>query len=207
VLRRAYESKAALAPNRGTFDRLFYGFQAAIAGDSMLVKLRGRAFSWVLFVVTIVWAAAINGPVLYSLLVPNQDIQQIIRALEGRETLSGAMASLSQEVTGSAGLVRRAMLVGAYWHVSGDYNIKESHTTRTTQLSYLAWFEKRKEPALLIVTRTDVDGSRLRYDIGEGDPFGALRDDLLPVLALAFSAFWLLWTRSRSRKIPTPPRP
>jgi hypothetical protein len=173
----------------------------------MLSKLRGRAFSWVVFVVSTAWTAAINGPTFYSLLVPSQDIQQIIRALEGRETLSGDMAPLSQQVTASAGLMRRAMLVGAYWHVSGDYNIKESHATRTTQLSYLAWFEKRNEPTILIITRTDVDGSQLLYHIGEGDPFNALRDDLLPVLALALSASWLLWSRSRYRKIQIPPQP
>jgi hypothetical protein len=202
-----YATYQPLALKRGTFDRFFNGFHVAIAGDSMMAKLRGRAFAWVLFVVSIVWVAAINGPVLYYLLAPKQDIQQIIRALEGRETLNGNMAPISQEVTDSAGLMRRALLVGAYWHVSGDYNIKESHTTRTAQLSYLAWFEKRKDPTILIVTRTEVDGSRLRYDIGEGDPFSALRDHLLPVLALALSAFWLLWTRSRSLKIPIPPGP
>ena len=169
----------------------------------MFAKLRSRTIFWVLFVFSIVWAAAINGPVLYSLLRPRQDIQQIIRALEGRETLSGDLAPLSREVTDSAGLMRRAMLVGAYWHVSGNYNIKESHTTRTSQLSYLAWFEKRKESTILIVTRTEMDGSRLRYDIGEGDPFTTLRAHLLPVLVFAFSTFWLLWTRLRSRETAT----
>jgi len=173
----------------------------------MLAKLRSQSFAWALLVVSMAWAAAINGPVFYSLLVPSKDIQQIILALEGRETRSGDMAPLSQEVTASAGLMRRAMLVGAYWHVSGDYNIKQSRTTRTTQLSYLAWFEKLKEPTILVVTRTEVDGSRLDYHIGEGDLFSALRDHLLPVLALVLSAFWLLWTRSRSRKLRTPPRP
>lgn len=170
----------------------------------MLAKLRSRAVSWVVFVLSVVWAAAINFPLFYSLLFPSQDIQQIIRALEGRETLGGDLAPLSQEVNGSAGQMRRAIQVGAYWHVSGDYNIKESHTTRTTQLSYLAWFEKRKEPTILIVTRTEVDGSRLHYDIDEGDPLSTLRAHLLPVLALAFSACWLFWPRSRSRKNTSP---
>ena len=104
---------------------LGYGFLVAIAGGSVFAKLRSRTMFWVLFVLSIVWAAAINGPVLYSLLRPRQDIQQIIRAFEGRETLSGDLAPLSREVTDSAGLMRRAMLVGAYWHVSVYYNIKE----------------------------------------------------------------------------------
>ena len=129
----------------------------------MLAKLRSQAVAWVLFVISIVWAAAIDGPVVYSFLFPSHDIQQIIRAFEGRETLDSNLAPLSQAVTGSAGLMRRAVLVGAYWHVSADYNVKESHTTRTTQLAYLAWFEKRNEPTILIVTRAEVDGSKLRY--------------------------------------------
>jgi hypothetical protein len=165
-----------------------------------LAKLRSLVIPWMLFVLAIIWAAAINGPVLYSWFFPNRDIQQIIGALEGRETLGADLAPLSKEVTSSAGLIRRAILVGAYWHVSADYNIKESRTTRTTQLSYLAWFQKRSESTILIVTRTEADGSQLRYNIDEGDTFSTLRDHLLPLLALAFSVFWLLWTRSRSRK-------
>ena len=166
----------------------------------MFAKLRSQTFAWLLFVISIVWTAAINGPAIYSSLFPSHDIQQIIRAFEGRETLSADLAPLSQAVTGSAGLMRRAVLVSAYWHVSADYSIKESHTTRTTQLAYLAWFEKRSEPTILIVTRTEVDGSKLRYNVGEGEVFSALLVDLLPVLVLTLSFSWLLWTRSRFRK-------
>jgi hypothetical protein len=54
----------------------------------VFAKLRSRTIFWVLLVLSIVWAAAIHCPVLYSLLFPSQDIQQIIRALEGRETPS-----------------------------------------------------------------------------------------------------------------------
>jgi hypothetical protein len=134
----------------------------------MFAKLRSQAFAWVLFAISIVWAAAIDGPVIYSFLFPGHDIQQIIRAFEGRETLHADLAPISQAVTVSAGLMRRAVPVGAYWHVSADYNIKESHTTRTTQLAHSAWFEKRSEPTILILTRTEVDGSQLRYNVGEG---------------------------------------
>jgi hypothetical protein len=169
----------------------------------MFAKLRSQAFAWVLFVISIVWAAAIDGPVIYSFLFPSHDIQQIIRAFEGRETLNADLAPLSQAVTGSAGLMRRAVLVGAYWHVSADYNINESHMTRTTQLAYLAWFEKRSAPTILILTRTDVDGSQLHYNVNEGEVFSALRGDLLPVLVLTLSFSWLLWTRSRARKTPS----
>jgi uncharacterized protein (DUF952 family) len=166
----------------------------------MFAKLRSRGVACVLLVLSIVWTAVAICPLLYSLLFPTQDIQRIVRALEGSETLGEDLAPLTQQVTNSAGRLRRAIQVGAFWRISGDYNIKTSHSSKSAQLSYLAWFEKRSNPIILIVTRTDVDGSRLRYEINEGDPLRTLRFYLLPVAALVFSVFWFRSRRAFFRK-------
>jgi hypothetical protein len=123
-------------------------------------------------------------------LVPDQDIRRIVRALEGRETLPEALAPLAEQIVNTAGHLKRAIQVSVYWHVEADYNIKKSHKTKETQISYLAWFEKRAKPTILIVTRTEVDGSELHFDIDEGEPIGTLRFYLLPLLLLAFSIYW-----------------
>jgi hypothetical protein len=144
----------------------------------------------VLLIVSSLWTVAITGPLFYSLLFPTKDSQHIVRALEGRETLNADLSPLLQ-ATSSAGQLKRAIQVGAYFHASADYNAKESHTEKTIQLSYLAWFEKRSKPTILVITRTLTDGSRLRFDISEDEPSGLFRAYLIPLLALTASAFWL----------------
>jgi len=156
----------------------------------MFLKLRSRALPIVLLVFSSLWTAGAVLPLFYSLLVPDRDIQRIVRALEGRETLPEALAPLAQQVVDTAGHVKRAIQVGVYWHVEADYNIKKSHKTKKTQISYLAWFERRAEPTILIVTRREVDGAELYFNIDEGEPNYLLRFYLLPLSVLAFSIYW-----------------
>ncbi|MGI0086318.1 MAG: hypothetical protein ACREBQ_14670, partial [Nitrososphaerales archaeon] len=105
-------------------------------------KLSGWRWMPIVFVVlSSLWTAAMVGSLFYSLLFPNQDCRHIVRALEGRETLSDQLNRLVQQVTGSVGRMKRAIQVAAYYHTSVDYNVKESHTENQIQISYLAWFE------------------------------------------------------------------
>lgn len=156
----------------------------------MFLKLRGRALPLVLLVLSGLWTAGAFLPLFYSVLFPNHDIQRIVRALEGREALPQAWAPLAEQIVNEAGHLRRAIQVSVYWHVEADYNIKQSHKTKKTQISYLAWFEKRAKPTLLIVTRREVDGSELYFDIDEGEPNYLLRFYLLPLFVLGFSIYW-----------------
>jgi|SRR5271157_2533448 len=164
----------------------------------MFLKLRGRAFPVVLLVFSGLWTAGALLPLFYSMLFPNRDIQRIVRALEGRETLPEAWAPLVQQIVSEAGHLRRAVQVGVYWHVEVDYNMQKSHKTKRTQISYLAWFEKREKPMVLLVTRREVDESELYFNIDEGEPFGIIQFYLLPLLVLAFSIYWF----RRKRLIP-----
>jgi len=156
----------------------------------MFLMLRSRALPIVLLVFSSLWMAATVLPLFYSLLFPNHDIQRIVRALEGRETLPESWAPLAEQIVNQAGHLRRAIQVSVYWQVEANYNIKKSHKTRKTQISYLAWFERRTKPALLIITRREVDGSELYFDIDEGEPLSLIRFYLLPLLVLAFSVYW-----------------
>jgi hypothetical protein len=155
----------------------------------MFIKLTGRAVPIVLLVLSSLWMAATVFPLFYSLLFPNADIRHIVRALEGRETLSGDMAPLVQQVTGSAGPLKRAVQVAAYF--SEEYRVRAPRRTKTTEISYLAWFEKRPKPTILVVTRTEVEGSWVRVQTDEASLFGALRVYLLPASFIALSVYWL----------------
>jgi hypothetical protein len=156
----------------------------------MFLKLSGRAVPLVLLSVFSLWMAAFILPLFYSLLFPNADMQHIVRAFEGKETLRADLAPLAK-ATDSVGQLKRAIQVGAYWGASAEYKHGESHTTKTKQVSYLAWFEKRSSrPTVLILTRAETDGSDVRFYVNEGNPLGTLRVYLVPAVVFACSLYW-----------------
>jgi hypothetical protein len=58
----------------------------------MFIRVKGRVVSAVLFVMSSLWMAAFVVPLFYSVLFPNGDIQHIVRAFEGKETLRADLA-------------------------------------------------------------------------------------------------------------------
>ncbi len=169
-------------------------------GNRMFLRLSSRAAPAVLLVLSSFWMVAAVFPLFYSLLFPNADIRHIVRALEGRELLRPELTPLLEPMTSSGGRLKRAIQVAVYWGASAEQKIGESHTTKTTEVSYLAWFAKRSKPTILIVTRTEIDNSQIRFDIDEGNPSGTLRFYLLRSVVLGFSVCWFLRRRSRERR-------
>jgi hypothetical protein len=98
----------------------------------------------------------------------------------------------------AGGQLEHAIQMAAYWGASAEYKHGESHTTKTKEVSYLAWFEKRSKPTIFVVTRTETDGSEVAFYINEGSPLGILRVYLLPTAVLAFSLYWFVKKRSSS---------
>lgn len=143
--------------------------------------------------------AATVLPFFYSLLFPNADIRHVVWGLEGRETLSGDMDRLVQQVTGSAGQLKRAIPIAAFF--SAKYRVRTPRTTKVTEISYLAWFKKRSRPTILVVTRTEVEDLSVRINTDEGSLSGAARIYLLPVSFMGFSVYWLGRKRLEPSKI------
>ena len=169
------------------------------SGVRVFIRLKGRAVPLVLLVISSLWLAAVVFPLFYSLLRPNADIRHIVLAFEGKEALRADLAPLA-EATNSVGRLKRAIQVAAYFGASAEYKHGESHTTKTTQLSYLAWFEKRSKPTILVVSRTETDGSRLHFDISEDNPLDTLRFYLVPAALLAGSFYWFRTKRLVDRQ-------
>ncbi len=156
----------------------------------MFLKLRSQALPIALLVLSGIWMAANICPLFYSLLFPTEDIQRIVQALEGRETLPRELAPVVQETMTTSGPLQRAIQVSAFVRSTSEYKLSESHTTKVTALSYLAWFEKRPKSTILVIIRTETDGSQIRFDIKEGRPLVTLYLYLLPVLPFAFAVYW-----------------
>jgi hypothetical protein len=67
-----------------------------------------------LLVLSSLWVVITFLPLLYSILFPPRDIQEIVRALEERGTVSPQIATAVQETIASTGPLRRAVQVGYY---------------------------------------------------------------------------------------------
>lgn len=166
----------------------------------MFLKLSSRVAPAVLLVLSSIWMAAAIFLLLYSLLFPNADIMHFVEALKGRETPRADMGRLVYQTGSVVGLLRHAMPVGAYWGGSAEFKIGETHTTKTIEIYYLAWFDKRSHPTILTVTRTEEDRSSVSLYIHEGTLFGAVRLYLIPASLLALSIYW--FKRKRSFEVP-----
>jgi hypothetical protein len=166
----------------------------------MFSKLSGRVAPIILLVGSGLWMAAVVVPLIYSLLFPQADTQQIVRALEGKATLPHELMPLG-EITNSLGQLKWSVQVAAYWEGSAEYRAGKLRTTKIVELSYLAQFDKRRKPTILILTRTQFDDSQIRFDLNEGSPWGTVRSYFIPAAALAFSIYWF----AQRRRLPDKP--
>jgi hypothetical protein len=163
----------------------------------MLVRLSLRVFIIGLLALSSLWVAAGFLPLVYSMLFPPRDIQQIVRALEGKGNAPpGPATTVVEEMLGLAGPLRRALQVGYHVEVSATFRLNNSHTTRTTQLSYIAWFQKIPGPMLLLVERTETDGVLESYQINQGAPMSLIGSYASPLLVFAFSLVLFLKRKS-----------
>lgn len=155
----------------------------------MFSKLRLRTFWVLLLVFSGFWVADVFGPLIYSFLSPKPDFQEIVHALEGRGTPPPRASAAVEGMMSSAGLLQRAIQVGYYSGVTATFQLNASHTTRKTQMAYLAWFLRLSKPTILIINRYQTDGGLQEFEVGEGEIWGFARGLGMPLLALAFSIF------------------
>ena len=152
-------------------------------------KMSRRSRAGVTLVLAIVWEGAVAGPLLYSRVHPNADIQRVVLALSRHESIEESVQPPLTEFFDSAGRLKRAIQLGASWQFSEDVNAGESHSTAETRASYLAWFESRSKPILLTITRIETDHSGIRFRIGEGDLVSTLISFLGPFALLGVTAY------------------
>lgn len=153
-----------------------------------------RGVAWVFLAISIAWGLSTIFPLVYTTFFPYPDVQQILLALEGRELPREAISPLVKDVTDSTGHMRRAIKVNVSWRLSGEYNVEQSHSSKRADFSYVAWFEKRSKPTILVLTRTEVDHNLLRYEANEGQLLPILSGYVFPMALLTFSISCLWWT-------------
>lgn len=170
----------------------------------MFWRLNERAVPTFFLVLSGLWTAGTFFPLFYSLAFPNHEIQHLIGALGGHESPRQELSSFVQNVVSSSGYLTHAIRVTAYYVASAEYNQGKSHTSKETEFSYLAWFEKRPKPTILVVNVTELDAATVRFNVWENEPIGLARILLLPLGSLALSLYWFRRRKTRKQTSPTP---
>ena len=177
----------------------------------MFIRLKHRVIPIVLLTLSSIWLALFFCPLFFYLLFPNKDIQDLLAGLEGRVVLTQELQPIQQTILARGGHLKRAIPVAAsylrgleYGEASPTGNLR---TSKTAQVSFLAWFENSPQPTALTITRTQWDdGSPVHFNVNALASVRVLRlyRYLYPVVALVFS---LCFYRKRNRFLGEPLEP
>ena len=137
-------------------------------------------------------------PVLYSILFPRGDFKRIVQGLEVNGSSSLGVDAAIQTTIVNAGRLQRAVQISSYTGVTVTFQFGERHMAKKSQAGYLAWFENRRRPLLLLIQQTQTDGSVNPYEIGEGDFSGMVRTFGFALLMFIVSFYML----TRKKLIP-----
>ena len=154
----------------------------------MSLKLSAKAAPVLFLIRASVWTAGVYFPYFYSLGFPNREIQRLVAALQGQQLARPELSSVVQGIMNSTGHLKRAIRIAAFY--SAEYKVRQPHSLKQTQFSYLAWFEKRPRPTILVVNLKELQGDTLEFKIFETSPTAIVRVGLLPLFAMAFSFRW-----------------
>lgn len=156
-----------------------------------------RPFASILLVLSLLWVAVTFLPLFYSVVFPDDDLQNVVRALEESGVAPPEAADVVQETISRTGPLTKAVQVGYFTGMTTTLRLHGSKAEKMKQMSYLAWFEKLPKPIILMVTRSENDGARVSYAIDEGEPAAYIQGYSLPLVLLAFSSYLV-----RRRKSP-----
>jgi hypothetical protein len=156
-----------------------------------------------LFVLSSLWLLIGVVTILYSIVSPPRDLQEIGRALQDHGTAPPQATAIVQQTIDSAGILRRAVRVGYHVETSATLNVKGSHSSRTTQVAYVAWFQNISKPILLLIERSETDGVFQSYRIAEGAPLSLVSAYAYPLIAFGLSLY-LVRRYGRREVDPTP---
>ena len=155
----------------------------------MVFKSSRPTYAIILFVLSSLWMCGVFLPFLYSVMFPNKDLQGVVYALEERGTAPQEAIAVVQETIATAGPLTRAMPVAYYSGMTTTVRVSGSQTSKVKQASYVAWFQRRLKPLLLLIAVHEGEQGQKVYEINEGEPMFMVRGYTLPVLVFGVSLF------------------
>lgn len=156
----------------------------------------------ILFVVSSIYMGVFLLPVLYSLVFPNADIEQVVSALKEGGIASMDAEAVVEQAKVALGPLTKAIQVGWGYNASKQYHLAGSHeqsTITATSYIYLAWFAKPPSPIVIGVTLYENDAGQKAYRISQLSGALLARQVAIPLFLFVVSVF-LMFSKSKASK-------
>ena len=156
----------------------------------------------ILFGVSSIYMGVFFLPVLYSLLFPNADIEQVVAGLKDGGIASMEADTVIEQAKAALGPLTKAIQVGWGYDARKQYHLAGSHeqtTITATSYFYLAWFAKLPKPVVVEVTLYKNDEGQKAYRISRVSGILFARQLAIPLLLFAVSVF-LMFRKSKASK-------
>lgn len=163
-------------------------------------------YAIILFALSVIYMCTTFLPLLYSLLFPNEDIEQVVAALKEAGPAPLDAENVVQEAKSAVGPLTKAIQVGSGYTLNKGFHLSGAHeetSVRETAYVYIAWFEKRSKPMLVSIALYANDAGQKAYQISEVNGMSVVRAYAIPVLLFAVSLF-LMSRRKSSRQTSWP---
>lgn len=131
-------------------------------------------------------------PFLYSVVIPNEDLQRLASALEGRDSPPLDSETVVQQAIAALGTLKRTIKVGHFYGAMTKTHYAPPQTFEKIKVSqgiYVAWFEKRPEPILVAFACYTKDDGQKGYQISAVSPLAVARNYLIPLCFFGLSLF------------------
>ena len=143
-------------------------------------------------------------PLLYSVLFPNDDIENFVNALREHGTAPIDADTVVEQTKAAAGSLTRAIQVAYYTGTSARVHLtgsQQPEQAKVLQATYMAWFQKQPKPILVAITILVNDSGQKAYGISQADGASIIRGYAIPVALFAVSLF-LVRKRTPSAGVP-----
>jgi hypothetical protein len=171
-------------------------------GAGLKLKSGRPIYVIILFVVSSIYMGLFFLPLLYSLLFPNADIEQVVAALKNGGIASMDADTVVEQAKAALGPLTKAIQVGWGYDARKQYHLAGSHeqtTITATSYTYVAWFAKLPKPVVVQITLYENDASQKAYRISRVSGILLARQLAIPLLLFVVSVF-LMFRKSKASK-------
>jgi hypothetical protein len=153
-----------------------------------------------MFALSILFMCATFLPLLYSVLLPNDDLERFVNALKYGGTAPLDADAVVEQTKAAVGSLTKAIQVAYYTGGTVRVNLtgpQHPEQMKVVQATYIAWFEKQPKPMLVAITMYLGDAGQKTYGISQANGASILRGYAVPLVLFAVSLFLV-----RKRKPP-----
>jgi hypothetical protein len=155
-----------------------------------------------MLLVSVVFMCTTFLPFLYSVAFPNENLQGLIHALEGREPPPLDSETVVQQTITAVGALKRTMKIGYGYQVTTKIHYAEPRTIEKIKVSQdinIAWFEKQPKSMVVAFACYEHVNGQKDYGISEINPLVVVRGYAIPLVFFFVSLFL-----ARKRKLSDP---